>query len=271
MEPRDALTAPDHWDDYWRDTRLPAEATRGTHTSIDAILEVVDRFVDSDSPLSVLEVGGATGRFCAYLHRRFGHEVCVLDSSPVGVELTRRNFALLGIPGRVLHGDFMSGEPVTPQWDLVFSLGLVEHFRDTESAVAAHARYLRPGGTLVIGGPNFQGVNLALVRRLSPSRLRSHNADATKIAEWPRFERALGLEPRFRGYVAGFQPLMFSRCESTSMLDRALARGFRGAGALLDHLNRRSHGKVAALMGRWNSPRWSYYALGVYRKAPAGG
>jgi 2-polyprenyl-3-methyl-5-hydroxy-6-metoxy-1,4-benzoquinol methylase len=271
MDRRDALTAPAFWDDYWRDAILPAEATRGTHTSIDAILDVIDRYVDSDTPLSVLEIGGAPGRFLAYLWRRFGHEVCVLDSSPVGVELSRRNFALMGVPGQVLHGDFRAGDRPEPRWDVVLSLGLVEHFRDTQSAVAAHLGYVRPGGTLIIGTPNLQGVNLALVRRLSPSSLESHNPEATNIANWPRFERALGLEASFRGYVSGFQPLMFSRCESTSTLDRALARCFTIAGALLDRLNRRSHGKVAALMGSWNSPRWSYYALGVYRKASGDG
>jgi SAM-dependent methyltransferase len=271
MDRGDALTAPAFWDEYWRDAILPAEVTRGTHTSIDAILDVIDRFVAAKSSLSVLEIGGAPGRFPAYLWRRFGHDVCVLDNSPVGVELSRRNFALMGIPGQVLHGDFMAGNRPEPQWDVVLSLGLVEHFRDTQSAVAAHLGYVRPGGTLIIGGPNYQGVNLALVRRLSPSSLESHNPDATKIADWPRFERALGLEARFRGYVAGFQPLMFSRCESTATVDRALARCFAIAAALLDRLNRRSRGRVAALMGRWNSPRWSYYALGVYRKASGDG
>src|SRR6266513_4248319 len=68
-----ALTDPTYWDDYWRDLELPADVTPGAHTAIDPILEVIDRFVASDSPLSVLEIGGAPGRFLAHIRRRFGH------------------------------------------------------------------------------------------------------------------------------------------------------------------------------------------------------
>ncbi len=259
--PTQTLTNSEHWDDYWRAVKLPAEVTRGAQTSTDAILDVIDRFVASDAPLSVLEVGGAPGGYLVHVWREFGHHVCVLDNSPVGIELARRNFALLGIPGQVLPGDLFAPTRPTPQFDVVFSLGLIEHFDDTGSVVAAHLEYLKPGGTLVVGCPNFGGVNLALLQRLSPSMLEWHNLNAMDISRWPPFERALGLEVRFRGYVGGFQPSMFWRCESRSILDRAMRRGLVSVG-------RRFKGKVGNFMRRWNSPRWSYYALGVYRKPP---
>lgn len=257
-----ALTTSKHWDNYWEAARLPVEIIKGSQTSTTAILDVIDRFVASDSPLSVLEVGGAPGGYLVHLWREFGHDVCVLDNSPVGIGLTRRNFLLLGIPGDVLQRDLFAPDRPIPQFDVVFSLGLIEHFDDTESVVAAHLEYLKPGGTLIVGCPNFRGVNLALLRRLSPSMLEWHNLDAMDISRWRQFERALRLEVRFRGYVGGFQPSMFWRCESRSILDRALRRGFVSVG-------RRFKGKVGEFMRRWNSPRWSYYALGVYRKSSA--
>ncbi len=261
-----ALTDPTYWDDYWRDLELPADVTPGVHTAIDPILEVIDRFVASDSPLSVLEIGGAPGRFLAHIWRRFGHRVCLLDSSPVGIEVARRNFNLLGVPGEVIGGDFLVSYGAAPQFDVVLSLGLIEHFGDAQSAVAAHLRYLSPGGTLIVGCPNYQGVNLALARRFSPSSLRGHNVDATRIDVWQRFERELGLEVRFRGYIGGFQPAMFGRCDRTSAVHRAVGRAFALAGRGMDRLNRRTGGRVSTLMNRWNSPRWSHYVLGVYRK-----
>jgi SAM-dependent methyltransferase len=257
-----ALTTSVLWDEYWQSSQLPVEITKGAQTTSDAILKVIDRFLVSNSRLSVLEVGGAPGGYLAHVWRQFGHEVCVLDNSPVGIDLTRRNFKVLGIPGRVLEGDLFKPEDAAPKFDVVFSLGLIEHFDDTHAVVAAHLDHLKPGGTLIVGCPNFRGVNLALLRELSPSLLEWHNLEAMDIAGWPSFERRLGLEVKFRDYVGGFQPSMFWRCESGSIVDRALARGLVAIG-------RRMNGKIGRFISRWNSPRWSFYALGVYRKPSA--
>jgi SAM-dependent methyltransferase len=255
------LTSAAHWDTYWEHApALPAEAHANGKSSTRAILEVIDRFVAWDPPRTVLEVGGAPGGYAAHLYRRFGHEICVLDSSPVGIDMTRKNFEMLGIQGRVLHRDLFSTEAPTPQFDVVFSLGLIEHFADTRAVVAAHLAYVKPGGRLIIGCPNLLGINRALLRRLAPSALEWHHLEAMDIREWPRFEQALGLRVRFRGYVAGFQPGTFWRCDHRSLLDRALARGFTA----LDH---RWRGPLARAFTRLNSRHWSYYAIGVYDKS----
>jgi 2-polyprenyl-3-methyl-5-hydroxy-6-metoxy-1,4-benzoquinol methylase len=254
-----ALTTTEQWDDYWRRLELPFEIVKGTNPTTTAILDVFDRFLASDSRLSVLEVGGAPGGYLVHLWRRFGHDVCVLDNSPVGVEVSRRNFELLGVPGTVLEGDLFAPERSGLQFDAVVSLGLIEHFDDPLPVVAAHLAYLKPDGTLIIGCPNLRGINRAIFRRLSPSILDTTNQDAMDVERWPRFERALGLDVRFRAYVAGFQPSVFWRCESRSVLDRVLHTVLM----LIGHFSNSAIGK---LMSRWNSPRWSYYALGVYRK-----
>ena len=153
----DALTDPSHWDGYWEQALvLPIAVEPGDQSSTTAILEVIDRYADSAWPLSVLEVGGApTGGYVAHLWRRFGHDVCVLDNSGVGVELTQRNFDMLGVRGRVLYRDLFSAEEPVPQFDVVYSLGLIEHFADTAAVVAAHLAYVKPGGRLIVGCPRI--------------------------------------------------------------------------------------------------------------------
>lgn len=85
------LTDPDLWDDYWRELpALPAEVGDDAPLAVAAIREVLDRFSDSPARVSVLDVGGAPGRWAAHIHRRFGHQVCVLDSSPVGIAMTQK-------------------------------------------------------------------------------------------------------------------------------------------------------------------------------------
>jgi SAM-dependent methyltransferase len=257
------LTSASHWDDYWDRLRaLPVQADSNGQSSTTAILEVIDRFAAWDSPRDVLEIGGAPGAYAAHLYRRFGHDVCVLDNSAVGLELTRKNFEMLGIPGRVLHRDLFSPDRPVPQFDLAYSLGLIEHFADTQAVVSAHLAYVRPGGRLIVGCPNLLGINGALLRRLSPTVLDWHHLDVMDIRGWPQFEQALGLSVRFRGYIAGFQPGTFWRCERSSFSGRAVAHGFAALAA-------RWHGPVARSLAGLNSRRWSYYAIGVYDKPAA--
>jgi SAM-dependent methyltransferase len=253
-----ALTTPDHWDDYWDKVLLPVAVAPGAATSTTAILNVIDRFASSPSPLSVLEIGGAPGGYLVHLWRAFGHEVCVLDSSPAGIELTRKNFELLGVPGRVLERDMFGRNESNLTFDIVYSLGLIEHFQDISSVIDAHLRYTKPGGTLIIGCPNFRGVNRILLRRLSPSLLSWHNLDAMNVHLWSHFEHQFELDVRFRGYVAGFQPAAFWRYEHPSVFNRALSR-------VLAEIGRRMTGRLGTALSHWNSPLWSYYAMGVYR------
>lgn len=254
------LTDTDHWDSYWQQaSRLPVEVKPNEQSSTTAILSIIDRFAASGPPLSVLEIGGAPGGWTAHLHKTFGHDVCVLDNSLTGIELTRKNFELLGIPGRVLHRDLFSAEPPIPQFDLVYSLGLIEHFADTQAIVAAHLAYVRPGGRLMIGCPNLLGINGKIFRRLSPTVFDWHYLDVMDIQRWPRFEEALGLRVCFRSYIAGFQPGAFWRREGGSLADRALRRG-------LLELADRWRGPLSHGLARVNSRHWSYYAVGVYDK-----
>jgi SAM-dependent methyltransferase len=257
-----ALTTPDHWDDYWDNVALPVAVAPGTATSTTAILTVIDRFASSPSPLSVLEIGGAPGGYLVHLWRAFGHHVCVLDNSPAGIELTRKNFELLGVPGRVLERDMFARNEPNLKFDIVYSLGLIEHFQDTTSVIDAHLRYMKPGGTLIVGCPNFRGVNGVLLRRLSPALLGWHNLDAMNIVRWSHFERKFDLDVKFRGYVAGFQPATFWRCEHRSVFNRALARA-------LAEISRRMTGRLGTALSHRNSPLWSYYAIGVYGKRDA--
>ena len=76
--------------------------------------------------------------------------------------------------------------------------------------MAAHARLVRPGGTLILGAPNVVGVNRWFMERLAPARMAVHNSDCLRIERWDEFERRLGLERRFRSYVGGFEPRVFA-------------------------------------------------------------
>lgn len=254
------FTTEAYWDEYWgvHDVPLPAEIERDPRQlQVNAILDVFDRWLEPDAGKSALEIGGAPGRYLAYIHRRSGYSCTVLDSSPDGCRLARRNFQALDIPATVHRGDLLDRALDIGRFDLVYSLGLIEHFVDLEEVVAAHARFVEPGGTLILGVPNLLGVNHWFMKRLGPDRLAVHNTEAMPLERWDAFEGALGLERRFRGFVGGFEPGVFAVLERRTPSTIALF-----AVARLLQLTVGSH--LPALR-RFNHPKLSGYLMGVYR------
>jgi SAM-dependent methyltransferase len=256
------LTDRSLWDAYWRRITLPKEIKPTDSLYVSELLRPLEEHLPMGGGRSALEIGGAPGGYLAYIHRRFGYDVSVLDYSEVGCELARENFRLLGIPAHVYQGDMFEGVPDLPTFDLVYSLGLVEHFENFAAVIEAHLRYAKPNGIVVVGCPNFLGVNGRIIERLSPSLLAEVELRTMDIRSWMLEER-FGLEHLFLGYVGGFEPLMFWRCESPRRSDRLLRTTLTFAGRVL---NRRPF----APLRRFNSRLWSGYAVGIYR-VPSGG
>jgi SAM-dependent methyltransferase len=260
MSASGGFTDESDWDDYWRRhaSELPSVVVRGSSSlQLDAILDVFDAHAALGEDKAALEVGGAPGRYLAYLHRRSGCRCAVVDSSPHGCELTRRNFDLLGIPVDVHQDDVLRPRGEIGRFDLVYSLGLIEHFVDVEAVVAAQARLVRPGGKLILGVPNLRGVNGWFARRLAPRRLALHNTEAMRTECWDDFERALGLEREFRGFVGGFEPGVFTAIEEHTLRRMPVW--------VLAEAMRRGLGRRFAPLRRFNHPAISGYLLGVWR------
>jgi SAM-dependent methyltransferase len=258
MDAGDLASSAD-WDRYWKKAvaNLPVIADRkNLSLQAQAILDVVDEYVVPAKPASVLEVGGAPGGYLAYIHRQTGCRCTIIDYSAHGCALARENFKLLGIPADVRHQDIFDEQ--LPEFDVVYSLGLIEHFDDPTELVRAHLAALRPGGTLLIGAPNFRGINGWFASRLDPSRLDTQNLDIESLAAWTGFEKELRLERMFLDYVGGFEPGVFAHFHdvrarhvplaiTARLLDLALGRRFRG-------------------LRRFNNPAISGYMIGVWHR-----
>lgn len=252
------LTGRAQWDQYWAELQLPLVVKRNRHTLyLNAILDAFDRFFPRDDTLTALELGGAPGQYLAYLHRRYGYRVSCLDYSTVGCAGTKENFRLLDIPVDVYEADLFDESVTLPSFDIVYSLGLIEHFDSQSSVVRQHVRFLKPGGLLVLGVPNFQGVNGWFLSRLAPRLLQEHQLSAMNLQSWRTFEQELGLAPVFKQYVGGFEPSIFLRREDGS-------RGARAPFLVARMLTRLLHSHFRFLR-HLNGRLWSGYAIGAYR------
>jgi glycosyltransferase involved in cell wall biosynthesis/SAM-dependent methyltransferase len=141
------------WDEYYTSVPATAKLTRRYTTSV--LLDALRRHAtaSSDRKLSIVEIGGANSCF---LHEILHHIPCrsydVIDTNRYGLSLLEQKTA--GLPVG-LHCESVLDLRMQAEADVVFSVGLVEHFdpRLTREAILAHFRLLRPGGTAIITFP----------------------------------------------------------------------------------------------------------------------
>ncbi len=252
------LTEIEYWENYWRAFNLPAEITRQTSSlNILEELDIFDKFLPKGN-FSVLEIGGAPGQYLSYFNKNHNYTVSCLDYSKVGCEKTLENFKLLNINGVVYEGDLFSENLDVPQFDIVCSFGFVEHFTNLESVVGKHLNYLKPGGKLIIGVPNLQGINHWFLKRLAPNLLLGHNLNTMDSKRWEDFENDFALKVIFKDYVGGFEPSVFLKIERKSVLNNSLF-------FLARILNRLFHSNMKILR-KFNSKITSGYLMGIYQK-----
>lgn len=251
------LTTPQEWDRYWDQMKLPAEVTKGKDLYINEILEIFDIFLPKNENFSILEIGGAPGRYLAYMARNFHYKVCVLDYSEIGCKKAKENLQLLNIPGVIFKKDLFSDLSDLPKFDIVYSLGFIEHFSDLETTINKHLELLKVGGILLIGTPNFLGINGLFINRLAPQEMAMCNSLSMDIKNWKNFEKDFNLKSIFKGYIGGFEPNIY-HCKNRTLLNRLIL-------FILIIIKMMVTDRFKFLRN-FNSKYWSGYVIGVYQK-----
>jgi SAM-dependent methyltransferase len=256
------LTGKEYWENYWKTANMEAAEIRRSRRSlsINAILDVFDKYLPVDEKLHALEIGGAPGRYLIYMAKNFRYHIYSLDFSETGNEQTLNNLKIANIPIQVYKRDLFSDnfKKDLPTFDLVYSLGFIEHFEDLASVVKKHFELLKPGGILLLGVPNLGGIYRLFLERTAPEHLAFHNLHSMKIKNWNTFESELNLTVIFKGYITGFEPLTMCKLERHTRMSHSLNFIVRNLARIFSYrLN---------WLRKFNSRYWSSYLIGVYRK-----
>ena len=142
------------WTRYYEKPFITAHVTRRiTAHRIAKMILAAGGFPDRHG--SIIELGGGNSSFCDMFMRRLRvSHYAVVDSNPRGTELFRTNHPRQeteSVCADILTLDAASFEPA----DLVFSVGLVEHFPEeqTKTAIRRHFELAKPGGLVLITFP----------------------------------------------------------------------------------------------------------------------
>jgi 2-polyprenyl-3-methyl-5-hydroxy-6-metoxy-1,4-benzoquinol methylase len=195
-----------HWDATWSDGKIPEpHDPRSRNPRNHATRQFDDFFRQAfrERPTHgqrLLEVGCARSRWLPYFAQNFGFEVAGLDYSESGCEQAKAIADRAGIACQIVKGDMFEPPPgLVRSFDVVVSFGLVEHFRDTASAVSALAHFARPGGLILTFVPNMRGLTGALQRWGDNDVYTLHvPLDATQLAN---AHKQAGCENIASGYL----------------------------------------------------------------------
>ena len=114
-----------------------------------ATRELFDRLLPDVHGKKVLDIGCGHGQTLTYFQKR-GALPYGVDMSPESVRVARQH----GF--EVEEGDCCALPYPNESFDVVFSIGVVEHFQATKKAIAEHIRVLRQGGKAIIIIPNIK-------------------------------------------------------------------------------------------------------------------
>jgi ubiquinone/menaquinone biosynthesis C-methylase UbiE len=93
----------------------------------------------------LLEVGCGRGSISAFFADE-GFDAHLLDSSEKALQIARLNFNLDHLKGEYICGDALELPYKANSFDVVVSIGLLEHFSDVRKPLLEQMRVLRPGG-----------------------------------------------------------------------------------------------------------------------------
>lgn len=167
------LTDREFWLNYWESHR---DEVNVVVPGSNLFSPVFQRIFSGKHISSTCELGGFPGTFSIYLKRKYNTDATLVDYV-VPRQLLNEVMATNGLKENDIHvieADLFDHTPST-SYDMVFSVGLIEHFDDTKKIIDLHLPWLNPGGSLVIFLPNFRGLNGWFQRRFDKANYDKHN------------------------------------------------------------------------------------------------
>lgn len=165
----------------------------------DEWLRLVDQYLP-DGNLEYLELGCAPGQYSAILAEKKKWNISGIDYSD-DADLFIETMSLVNKTAQLYKID-MFEERLDAVFDVVISIGLVEHFRGTllDEVFSLHDSYIKPGGFVVIQMPNFTGFQYLWHYLFDRKDLDNHNVDVMQPDSLQWFENN-GYDILFNDYV----------------------------------------------------------------------
>lgn len=110
--------------------------------------QIIKKYQLSKLKKKVLEVGCGRGSLSAYFSDA-GYECTLNDSSKKAIQIAKKNFNKFNLAADFNIGDCRNLSFKDNSFDIIFSIGLLEHFKNPNDAIREQVRILKPGGIII--------------------------------------------------------------------------------------------------------------------------
>lgn len=177
------------------------------------VLSTLSKYIIADT--NVLEIGFAPGKMLAWAACRKKAVISGVDYSKSGVEIAKRYMKALGLHCDLRHENVFQTTFEKNTFDVVYSVGVIEHFDHPKVIVQTHLDLAKIGGIVVMFVPNYGGLWGKIQKRLDPENLDIHNTSIMTTEKMTELMKTLNCEIIDVSYAGSFSSSILS-------LDRAM-------------------------------------------------
>lgn len=185
-----------------------------------------DLFEKFPNNKSFLEIGGFPGRISIYFRKFKNCDVSLLDLY-INKEIVNKMEEINNLEKgaiKLIEADFLNySDP--KQYDMVFSLGFVEHFKNSEEIFQKHFDLLRTDGMFFIEIPNFLGLNGLIQKWIDPKNYQYHNLEIMDVEKIKEILKKTGVR-NYKVDYYGKPYFWIDKSERVNMPTRMLFRIF---------------------------------------------
>jgi SAM-dependent methyltransferase len=221
MQPKqrldNALTDKTYWEQGYVGANLFSELASLDDYRESPLRKMIDLIVSVGiTNKKVLEVGAGNSSILLLLAKYYGHAAKFwgLDYTKSGCESLSARASVNDLIVEVIHGDmFLPDEHLKGSFDVVYSVGVAEHFVDLPSVIQALKQFLKPGGILITLIPNMQGIIGYSTKRMNRVVYELHNPH--DIKSMMDAHRSAGLAVLRANYLCSNNFGVLSSCVSS--------------------------------------------------------
>lgn len=213
------LSKKDFWDKIWSAESV-TQASLGNYW-MKKLITFLARYLEPDQDKRFVELGGAPGRYPLLFYKAFQYQPYVIDYSQTGIKETQKTFERFQVPtDNVILMDFLNENALAKYedcFDIVFSAGLLEHFKDPSYVLGLHLKILKRGGDLIVTIPVCNPI-FRLQPLLKKGVIEQHNLLFMNIEAFLQVLTSnKSMEIKYLGYFGGLN-LEVPRCENFLVL-----------------------------------------------------
>jgi len=169
------------WNDVWKQTSFEMYSGFEKYLAINQKLDTLLKHILKKGDKRILEIGCAKAKRLIYFAKEFGYDIYGIDYSKCGTEIAKKNLEIAGEEGTIICEDIFKTTLGEESFDIVYSMGLIEHFKNPMEIIDIHIKLLKKGGFLIITIPNFRNslyFNILTILHKEKKLLETHNLDA---------------------------------------------------------------------------------------------